>query len=843
MPPKKTHIVKRTKKESSNSAPADAAPHTPAAAGKKLVIVESPSKCKKITEYLGAAEYRVVATRGHIYEIEGLSAISKTTYSPKYTILPHQKETIKMLHQEIAAASEVLLATDDDREGEAIAYHVALQFGLPPETTPRIVFHEITRPALQAAVASPRRIKLDLVIAQQSRAVLDIIVGFKISPVLWRFIPAAAAGGKSDALSAGRCQSVALRLVYENYLEEIDAANKIGEPEYKVHGYFYSKNAQFELSRTFSAATAAGDELLEFLEESRTWQHTYLYEESAKKRTSTSAAPFPFNTSALIQMCSNTLHLSPVQTMKICQELYQGGYITYMRTDSRKFSAPFLETARKYISARWGEKYLRADWDKISTAAAAAAAATPAAESHEAIRPTHIECTALPDDFDGRHAAVYRIIRNYTIASCMADAQLENRTIHITAPRDNIYKYPISHAIFAGWKNAVETTDTQMQAGEQWTFFENFPKKNATVQYNSITAATIKYSYSHYTEAGLVKKMEELGIGRPSTFSSLVDVIQKRGYVKKMDIEGKKFSCIEYSICGAGAPITRATVEREYGREHKKLVIQPVGITTAEFLLRNFEEFLNYDYTSKMEFELDLIAAGAGGEAKQKKMCGECYKQLGEKIKSLRTDAEKEYKIDDSHVLVFTRHGPVIRGGAGGSAAPAYKNIKPGIDIDITKLERGEYKIEDLLEIKNDCLGMYEGEPMYLKRGKYGLYVEWGGSGGATLNRVPLKNIGISPNNITIEDVISFLKTTTGSARSSPNIIRNVSADISIRKGKYGPYLFYQTPDMEAPKFISIPKKICKDVILYKVEQIENFVRERVGSDAAAGGEAAADAR
>lgn len=834
------------KKAKSMATAATAAVGLPLRCYKYLVIVESPSKCKKIEEILGK-DYKVIATRGHIYEINGLSAINKKTFEPTYSILSHQKDTVKKLRETIELAETVFLATDDDREGEAISYHVALECGLPIETTPRVVFHEITAPAILAGIQNPRRISIDLIRAQQARAVLDIIVGFKLSPLLWKYIPKNAGGGDGgDTLSAGRCQSVALRFIYDNYKErEIAAKEFARKPVYKINGYFFSKNIEFKLNHTFEKE----NDVQTFLEKSRDFQHTYLWENSTKTRTSVASSPKPFNTSSLIQTCSNLLHISPHQTMQICQTLYQTGYITYMRTNSKHFAAPFVEEGKKYIKRKYGEDFLAGEEKLVSiTAAAAAAAATSASssagaavaepESHEAIRPTHLDCESIAaDSCTPRERSVYRIIRNQTIQSMMADAIMENRTIQITSPIDVFYEHHISRPIFWGWKKvcAGEHTEDEENAeatptpATDYLFFESMAKKDTPINYNLIhSVATIQHKLPpHYTEASLVKTLEDRGIGRPSTFSFLTEIIQKRGYVKKTDIEGIKISCREFIL--SGGEIKEIVKEKEFAKETKKLAIEPVGLCVLEFLLKYFSDFLDYKYTSFMEFELDLLSKGGG--TTYKKICGDCYDKIKELIKPIKSSIEKEYEIDENHKLVYTMKGPVILARAAGDAPdapPIYKKIKPGLELDINKLILKEYKIEDLLEITEDCLGIYEDHPLYLRNGRFGLYVEWGE------NKSSIKNIQKPVNQITLNDVITYLSTA-GSAASASNVLHIINPDISIRKGKYGAYIFYKTQFMEKPEFISLPKhlrgkyKSCPPETI--IEYVESHGAGKVGKE------------
>jgi len=774
-----------------------------------LMIVESPSKCKKISEILGAG-YKVVASKGHLYEIDGLNAINKKTYEPKYTIIKNKQQTVEKLREDISIASRVILATDGDREGESIAYHICRIFGLPIETTQRVIFHEITPHAILHAVSNPTVIDMSLVNAQQSRAVLDILVGYKLSPLLWKYIPKIG----EEVFSAGRCQTPALRLVYDNYLERIASSRAFedktvmkieGESapiviKYNVHGYFFTQNFPFCLSETFDSK----EQVRDFLINSASFKHIFLgFDE---KKTRKESAPLPLNTSAIIQACSNQLHISPKQTMQICQTIYQNGYITYMRTDNRKYSKTFIKQAREYIEKKYGNEYL-GNTDEITTDTDTEKSQT--AEAHEAIRPTHIDVITLPDDYDARQKSVYRFIRNHTLESCMRDSIYDTINVSISSPiKDAKYTLDVIKPRVLGWKVITEPIERQQMQNTQYTFFVGggivtSPKKGAVIDFQRIeTIASLNTKLvSHYTEAGLVNTLERLAIGRPSTYSMLVDVIQQRGYVKKQDVNGTIASYTEFRL-ERGDTIPKETVtEKEFGKEKNKLVIQPSGIMAIEFLLKYFDSFFSYDYTSKMEERLDVIAKG--GEI-WNAICKDTYKTLKELITPVNEVSKKHYKLDDHHEVIFSANGPVIKYTGGGGAAAEevkFKPIKKDIVIDVIKLDRGEYKLNDLVELQNDYLGMYEDQPMYIHNGRFGIYVEWGD------RKESIKNIGIPIDQITLTDVDRYLNSANSALINNKNVLRIVTPELSVRKGKYGPYIFYKTAQMSEPKFVKLTKE------------------------------------
>lgn len=808
-----------------------------------LMIVESPSKCKKISDILNSAcvgpaqRYKVVASKGHLYEIDGLRAIDKKTYEPKYTILSHQIQTVEELRRDISTAARILLATDGDREGESIAYHICRIFDLPIETTSRVIFHEITPHAILEAVAAPTVIDMNLVRAQQARAVIDILVGYKLSPLLWRYIPKIG----EEAFSAGRCQTPALRLVYDNHCAGAPGASAPA-PEilYKVHGYFFAQNFPFLLSETFDSP----DDVRAFLCESAKFQHKFLgFDDDGFVKIRKESAPLPLNTSAIIQACSNQLHISPKQTMQICQTLYQNGHITYMRTDNRKYSDVFIKQARAYIEKHYGHAFI-GDTDKISTDRVCTSASkdgNDAAEAHEAIRPTHIEVETLSDDdFDARQKSVYRFIRNHTLESCMLDAAYDVRNVFISAPplpqsTEVRYKFEITCPRILGWKVVSEPVDRQEMQKAQYKFFTEGglvmpPREGANVFYQRIeTIASLKARrHSHYTEASLVSELERLGIGRPSTYSSLVDVIQHRGYVKKQDVEGVIASYTDFRLERGDAQPTEIAAQKEFGKEKNKLVIQSTGIMTIEFLLKYFDDFFSYEYTSKMETRLDTIAH-AGEQWNH--ICRDTYKTLKELMTPVNDAAKKHYRLDDHHEVVFSANGPVIKYTPTATETSTatdgdvkFKPVKKGIVIDVVKLGQGEYKLDDLVELQNDYLGIYEEQPMYIRNGRFGVYVEWGD------RKESLARIGIPIDRITLADVDKYLNAPDAAVANNKNVLRIVTSELSVRKGKYGPYIFYKTAQMKEPKFARLTKEFRAGYMTCPAEDLLRVVASAGGT-------------
>jgi DNA topoisomerase-1 len=746
-----------------------------------LVIVESPAKCKKIEEYLGPG-YKCVASFGHLRELGSLKNIDiLNDFKPTYVNVtnPIKEKRILQLKNEISTASTIILATDDDREGEAIAWHIADMFNLDIERTKRIVFHEITESAIQNALKNPRTINMDIVKAQQARQILDLLVGFKVSPILWEFIVKNA----DNSLSAGRCQTPALRLVYENQ-KEIEA--NPGTKKYNTIGYFTNKCIPFDLSKKFES----NDELVAFLERSDEFNHVFM---CSKPERVYKQPPEPFTTSRLQQAASNDLHFSPKETMKLCQTLYEAGYITYMRTDSKAYSLEFIETAKKYIETAYDATYIGQTFcDKgckpVSvTTKKSKKNANLAQEAHESIRPTNIYLKDLPEKMDSKEKRMYKLIWENTLESCMEKACFFSITATVTAPDNNKYSYTSENIDFPGWKIVKKKYELD---NKEYHYFLSI-KPNFAIPYKKIQSKlTMTNTKMHLTEARLVQLLEENGIGRPSTFSMLVDKIQERGYVKKQDVPGVKINCSDYEL--ENGEIFEIETTRDFGNEKGKLVIQQVGTIVSQFLDQHFNNLFNYEYTKEMETDLDKVA---NGEKLWYSICADCMDQIDKSVHLLKASGNKkqEYIIDNAHTYTIGKFGPVIKcveEGADGKKDVSFKPVKKDINLD--KLAGGEYVLEDVVgETKKPnerLLGEYEGEKVIIKNGKFGLYVTWGA------NSKSLKCLGNRPiENIILDDIVSMLYNE-----------RQITPNISIRKGKYGGYIFYKTPKMKKPVFYQL---------------------------------------
>jgi DNA topoisomerase-1 len=784
-----------------------------------LVIVESPAKCKKIEEYLGPG-YKCIATYGHLRELPSLKNIDiENNFTPTYTIIENQikKKTIEFLRKEIKNAYEVILALDGDREGEKIAYCVAQIFNLDVNNTKRITFNEITETAIRYAIQNPRTIDMNIVNAQQARQILDVLVGFKISPVLWKLVKK----GKDNALSAGRCQTPALKLVYENQ-KEIDES--IERKVYNTTGYFTNLNLPFELNKQFEN----DDDMIDFLDNSISFFHIYTCSEPTKVFKQ---PPEPFTTSRLQQVASNDLHYSPKETMRICQLLYEGGYITYMRTDSKIYSADFLESAKEYIINKYDSDYigqlLNGNRDDTLGKEVVKKRCKKKAnntedkdnlrqEAHEAIRPTNISLQNLPEEMGSKEKRMYKLIWTNTLESCMSPASFNSITASISGPLNTKYSYINEIINFPGWK----IVENKFSRDNKEYKYLQLIKSDVAIQHKKICSkVTVKGSKNHYTEAKLVQLLEEKGIGRPSTFSSLIDKIQERGYVKKEDIKGKEIICRDFEL--EDGEICEIENKREFGNEKSKLVIQPLGTIVMEFLDKHFKNLFNYEYTSLMEAALDKIAKG---ELIWFEVCSSCNKEVDELIEVIRDETKFEFEIDDNNTFLIGKYGPVIKcvEEKDGKEEISFKSVKK--DFDVSKLKNGELELDQIIE-KNKSqniqynLGKYQGKDVILRKGKFGLYVSWGE------NSKTLKELGNRPiENITFDEVKHILEKGSG-------VVRVINSSLSIRKGNKGDYIFYKNSKMKNPSFHDIKNftietnedyKIC-DVTILKSWIVEKY--------------------
>jgi len=610
---------------------------------KKLVIVESPTKCKKIELYLGTG-YKVVACFGHMRDCTSLNNIDiKNGFQPKYTICENKKALVESMRKMINSAYEVILATDDDREGEAIAWHICDIYGLSITKTKRIIFNEITEDAIQHAIQNPTIINMNRVYSQQARQTIDLMVGYTITPFLWKNIE------NTSSLSAGRCQTPTLRLVYENNLKR--NCTDTSSIKYGIIGYFTSKMIPFKLNRILESDTA----VLNFLEYSCIFQHKILSSIDRKLRQ----PPLPLTTSRILQMSP----YSTMETMKVCQKLYEEGFITYMRTDSEHYSKDFILTANEYICKEYTEQYVGNNIRLNGTN-----------NAHEAIRPTNINIKNIPSSvYSYKERKLYTLIWETTIESIMSPMEYNEQIISITAPFDSKYIRKIEEIVFQGWhiiKNANKNNNLT-----EYNYFVHF-KMDTFIPYKKIISNPIYNTCPYLSETDLLRLMEQNGIGRPSTYASLIQKIQDRKYVVKQTIINDRDDdySINYELFESNK-INKIMVKKEQNKEHNKLVIQPLGIKVIEYLLSSdYADLFEYDYTKMMESKLDevltqivsyeevcqniYISLNNNNNNQDKEQYKEEYK---EQDKEQEQDKDKEQDREEDIVNDLSRKSSIIR--------------------------------------------------------------------------------------------------------------------------------------------------------------------------------------
>jgi DNA topoisomerase-1 len=610
-------------------------------------------------------------------------------------------------------------------------------------------------------------------------------MGLKLYFSTWKFINK----NKDNSLSAGRCQTPALKLIYDNE-EDIKMAEE--RKVYNVTGIFTNSNIVFDLSPQNKYETE--DTMTDFLDGSADFQHVYTCSKPSKVLKK---QPEPFTTSSLQQTASNELHYAPKETMRVCQALYEAGHITYMRTDSKTYSKEFIDSTKNYIVRNYDAKYINENLETCDVKEEKKGKKEKQVaqqNAHEAIRPTNISLCELPETVDSKERRMYKLIWEHTLESCMAPASFFSITASIASFQDTKFTYISELIDFAGWKIVSKKHANEIkQDNKEYQYLQQI-KQNSIIPYKKMCAkVTIKGSKQHYTEARLVQLLEEKGIGRPSTFSSLVDKIQERGYVKKEDVKGKEIMCKDYEL--SDGDIFEIENKREFGNEKGKLVIQPLGTIVMEFLDKHFSQIFNYNYTKEMEDELDKIAKG---HAIWYNLCDTCNKKLDTLLDGLKDETKIEVKMDDHNTYLVGKYGPVIKcvEEINGKEQIKFKPVKK--DIDIHKIENGDYNeaIEDIVDTnvvkKKYVLGQYESKDVVLQKGKFGLYITW------DKNSKTLKELGNRPiENITFEDVKKYLE-------EGSNLIREINTNITIRKGSKGDYIFYKTAKMKKPQFFDL---------------------------------------
>ena len=751
------------------------------------VIVESPAKCSKIENFLGPG-FKCMASYGHFRELNSLKNIDfKNNFKPTFTISNNKLNNVKKLKSFIDKSESVIIASDDDREGEAIGWHICDYFKLPINTTKRIKFNEITEKAIKNSLKNYVYLDMNLVYSQMARQFLDLLVGFSISPILWKQF----SYNSKNPLSAGRCQTPALQIIYDNQ-KDIDKSP--GKLIYNTTGYFTSKNISFKLNHNFCQQSDVND----FLEESLNFNHILKRD---KEKLIEKQPPTPLSTSCLQQLASNVMHYSPKLTMKVCQTLYEAGLITYMRTDSKTYSQDFINKTSLFIENKYGNQYISKNINSLTERNSNNSSnENKAQEAHEAIRPTDITGSEIQktSKITNQEIRMYKLIYETTLESCMSNAVYNTIVCNISAPGNYIYKNVSENNVFPGWKivKGYETNNSS------FNYLLNI--KNCSVKYNKIySESTMINLKSHYTEAKLVKKLEKLGIGRPSTFSSLVDKIQTRNYVKRENISGKSVNCLDFELIDDC--INEIETTKIFGNEKNKLVIQPLGIMVIEFLNSQFNDLFNYEYTKNMENELDLIA---NNNMIWHNLCRDNYELINLLLKESKliqnTTKVGEIKIDETHSYIIGKFGPVIK--CNDHDKITFKQVKENIDIE--KLKNNELSLDDIIDIEasnssinNNVLGIYKDADVIIKNGKYGYYISY------NKTNITIDKTKYDISNLTYDIAIEIIDKYF--ANKDKSIIRVLNDVASIRKGKYGDYIYYKTDKMKRPKFISLKK--CKE--------------------------------
>ena len=708
---------------------------------KNLVIVESPAKAKTIEKFLGK-DYKVMSSYGHIRDLKKKEmSIDTNTLQPEYEIPEEKMKLVKELKQNAEKADKVWLASDEDREGEAISWHLCEVLGLDEKKTNRIVFHEITKPAILEAIEHPRHLDMNLVNAQQARRVLDRLVGFKLSPVLWRKV--------KPALSAGRVQSVAVRLIVER---EREIQSFQSEPFYSVVGIFAITNAdgsQTEVRATLAQRLKTHEEVEQFLQ--KCIDATYTVDSVSKKPMKRTPAP-PFTTSTLQQEAARKLGFTVSQTMMVAQHLYEHGQITYMRTDSVNLSSLCINAAKEEINKLYGEEYSKVR--KYHTSSKGAQ------EAHEAIRPTYMDKQTIEGTAQERK--LYELIWKRTVASQMADAVMERTTVNISISGAEEQFVAQGEVVkFDGFiKVYRESYDDEDQEEESHLLP---PLKKGMELTRREIQATERFSQApqRYTEASLVHKLEELGIGRPSTYAPTISTIQQREYVHKGDQKGEERS---YTVdILKGKVITQKERKELVGSDKGKLLPTDIGVVVNDFLMKHFTEIMDYNFTAKVEQDFDKIAEG-----------DEQWTKAGERLLG------KDPKTGKPVYVKIGRFGPVAQiGDAEDVEKPQFAQMPSDKSMETITLEEAL----ELFKLPR-TLGDFEGSPVVIGAGRFGPYI---------LHQKKYTSLSkdADPLTITLDESIRMILEKR--LQESQKHMKTFEEDskLEVLNGRYGPYLAY----------------------------------------------------
>ena len=758
---------------------------------KNLVIVESPAKAKTIQKYLGK-DFEVKSSFGHIRDLpkKGMG-INLENFTPDYEISADKKKVVADLKAASKKAETVWLASDEDREGEAIAWHLAQELKLKSENTKRIVFHEITKNAILKAVENPREIDQNLVNAQQARRILDRIVGFEMSPVLWKKV--------KPGLSAGRVQSVAVRLIVERE-KEIREFKPV--PSYKVEGVFTNLEKQ-EISAKLKKDFTKEQDAENFLNQVQNIDFKVLNVDVKPAQRSASA---PFTTSTLQQEASNRLGYGVTTTMRVAQRLYEEGYITYMRTDSVNLSQEAINAAKSQILKEFGEEYSQPR-NYVTKSASAQ-------EAHEAIRPTDFGVKSIGD---AQLNKLYQLIYKRTLASQMANAKLEKTVIEIGNPElPQHFEAQGEVIVFDGFLRAYgiyKNEDEEQEDGDKI-----LPKVSVgeALVYKKITAVE-KFSrpVSRFTEAGLVKKLEELGIGRPSTYAPTIQTIQNREYVDKREIEPKEREIVKLTLTKTG--LKKEILTEKFGGDKNKFVPTDIGIVVNDFLTTNFNEILDYGFTAKVEEDFDEIARG---EEKWKDVLKNFYSSFHPKIEDVGENADRatgerllgqDPKTGKNVYARIGRFGPMVQiGETDSDEKPIFASLMATQNIVTITLEEAL----ELFKVPFD-LQDYEGKTVTVGVGRFGPYVKWG----EVFISLPK---GENPLSVDYDRAVAIIEE---KKKADAPVASYKGEPVTKGVGRFGPYLKYQDIYINVPKkydFENLSQKEVEELIEAKLDKEAN---------------------
>jgi DNA topoisomerase-1 len=764
-----------------------------------LVIVESPAKAKTIEKFLGK-DYKVMSSYGHIRDLKKKElSIDLDTLNPDYEIPEEKKKVVSELKKNAKAAKKIWLASDEDREGEAISWHLCEVLGLDEANTNRIVFHEITKPAILKAIETPRHLDMNLVNAQQARRVLDRLVGFRLSPVLWRKV--------KPALSAGRVQSVAVRLIVER---EREIQNFVSEPYYRVNAVFAvtsDDGAKNEVKAELSNRFKTHEEALAFLEECK--KSKFTVSSITKKPLKRTPAP-PFTTSTLQQEAARKLGFTVSQTMMVAQRLYEAGRITYMRTDSVNLSSLAINTSKDEIVRLYGEEYSKVRMYHTHSKGAQ--------EAHEAIRPTYIDNVSI--EGTSQEKRLYDLIWKRTIASQMADAQIEKTTVNIAMESEdgkttNDLQFIANGEVvaFEGFLKVYHESTDDEDAGEEFSHALPVMHEGEELERREIVS-TERYSQSpnRYTEASLVRKLEELGIGRPSTYAPTISTIQQRDYVHKGDRKGEERKYAVDSLLGL--KITSKTKKEMAGADKGKLIPTDIGMVVNDFLMENFPEIMDYNFTAKVEQEFDKIAEGKAEWNKEMKVFYQGFEPEVEKVMNARSEhkaGERELGIDPATgkpVLVkIGRFGPVVQiGTADDEDKPRFSQLPSDKSMETITLDEAL----ELFKLPR-TVGQFEGTDVVIGAGRFGPYV---------LHNKKYVSLpkDENPMTITLDAAINLIQKKRLQEAQRHLKTFEEDANMEVMNGRYGPYIAYNGKNYRMPKALhekasELTYEQCMDIV------------------------------